>query len=100
MGRANGVECMALQEGAFRVMPKALHERIERASACAGGFENRMRSAMARAHAKAVCRSGQGTTEYAILVGVLVVIAIVAITVFRPKIEELWNAIADGINGL
>jgi len=44
--------------------------------------------------------SGQGTTEYAILVGVLVLIAIIAITIFRPKIEELWNAIADGINGL
>lgn len=43
---------------------------------------------------------GQGTTEYAILVGVLVVIAIVAITLFRPKLEELWTAIADGINGL
>ena len=34
---------------------------------------------------------GQGTTEYAILVGVLVVIAIIAITVFRPKIQELWG---------
>lgn len=45
-------------------------------------------------------RSGQGTTEYAILVGVLVVIAIVAITLFRPKIQELWDAIATGINGL
>ena len=43
---------------------------------------------------------GQGTTEYAILVGVLVVIAILAIMVFRPKLQELWNAIADGINGL
>lgn len=43
---------------------------------------------------------GQGTTEYAILVGVLVVIAIIAITLFRPKIQELWNAIAEGINGL
>lgn len=43
---------------------------------------------------------GQGTTEYAILVGVLVVIAIVAITLFRPKIQELWDAIANGINGL
>ena len=43
---------------------------------------------------------GQGTTEYAILVGVLVVIAIIAITVFRPKLQELWNAIAEGINGL
>ena len=43
---------------------------------------------------------GQGTTEYAILVGVLAVIAIAAITLFKPKIEELWNAIATGINGL
>lgn len=43
---------------------------------------------------------GQGTTEYAILVGVLVVIAILAITVFRPKIQELWDAISSGINGL
>lgn len=58
--------------------------------------------------AKATCRmgralrreDGQGTTEYAILVGVLVVIAIIAITVFRPKLQELWNAIAEGINGL
>lgn len=45
-------------------------------------------------------QSGQGTTEYAILVGVLVVIAIIAITLFRPKLQELWNAIAEGINGL
>ena len=43
---------------------------------------------------------GQGTTEYAILVGVLVVIAILAITIFRPKIQELWDAISSGINGL
>lgn len=44
--------------------------------------------------------SGQGTTEYAILVGVLVVIAILAITVFRPKLQELWDAISSGINSL
>ncbi|MCI8424175.1 MAG: class III signal peptide-containing protein [Adlercreutzia sp.] len=43
---------------------------------------------------------GQGTTEYAILVGVLVVIAIIAITLFRPKLQELWDAIAAGINSL
>ena len=47
-----------------------------------------------------VALPGQGTTEYAILVGVLVVIAIIAITVFRPKIQELWDAISSGINGL
>lgn len=50
--------------------------------------------------AKAGSSEGQGTTEYAILVGVLVVIAIIAITLFRPKIQELWDAIATGINGL
>lgn len=54
----------------------------------------------ARVHAKLACRQGQGTTEYAILVGVLVVIAILAITIFRPKLEELWQAIASGIQGL
>lgn len=43
---------------------------------------------------------GQGTTEYAILVGVLVVIAILAIVVFRPKLQELWQAISDGITSL
>ena len=54
----------------------------------------------ARIYAFANNKKGQGTTEYAILVGVLVVIAILAITVFRPKIQELWDAIASGINGL
>ena len=42
----------------------------------------------------------QGTTEYAILVGVLVVIAILAIIAFRDKVSELWDAIASGINSL
>ena len=53
-----------------------------------------------RAHRVLRREEGQGTTEYAILVGVLVVIAIIAITVFRPKLQELWDAIAEGINGL
>ena len=45
-------------------------------------------------------RRGQGTTEYAILVGVLVVIAIIAIVSFRGRIQELWDAIASGIGSL
>lgn len=53
----------------------------------------------ALAHTLKECK-GQGTTEYAILVGVLVVIAMLAITVFKPKIQELWDAISSGINGL
>jgi len=43
---------------------------------------------------------GQGTTEYAILVGVVVVIAIIAVVAFRDKLQELWAGIANGINGL
>ena len=43
---------------------------------------------------------GQGTTEYAILVGVLVVIAIVAVAAFRDNLQALWDAISDGINDL
>ena len=56
----------------------------------------------ARQRAKVLLReeSAQGTTEYAILVGVLVVIAIIAIVAFKSKVEELWNAIKDGINSL
>lgn len=45
-------------------------------------------------------RRAQGTTEYAILVGVLVVIAIVAIVAFKDKIQELWTAIQENINSL
>ncbi|MDY4652707.1 MAG: hypothetical protein SO366_10730 [Atopobiaceae bacterium] len=44
--------------------------------------------------------TGQGTTEYAILVGVIVVIAIAAILAFRDKLSSLWDAIAQGINSL
>lgn len=60
------------------------------------------RAIRARQRAKALLleESAQGTTEYAILVGVLVVIAIIAIVAFKSKVEELWNAIKDGINSL
>lgn len=64
------------------------------------GALRRIQGGWARLSAKLSCARGQGTTEYAILVGVLVVIAIIAITLFRPKLQELWDAIATGINGL
>ena len=53
-----------------------------------------------RLKAKVSCSRGQGTTEYAILVGVLVVVAILAISLFKPRLQELWTAIAEGINSL
>ncbi len=54
------------------------------------------------AHLREIGREddAQGTTEYAILVGVLVVIAIIAIIAFKDKVSELWTDISDGINKL
>ena len=59
-------------------------------------------SIRARQHAGELLQeeSAQGTTEYAILVGVLVVIAIIAIVAFKGKVQDLWNAISAGINSL
>lgn len=62
---------------------------------CAWG--ERRGGRMKAARKKLSDRSGQGTTEYVILVGVLVVIAILAITVFRPKLQELWDDISSDI---
>lgn len=45
-------------------------------------------------------QSGQGTTEYAILVGVLVVIAIIAVLAFRDNLQSLWGNITSSINSL
>jgi Flp pilus assembly pilin Flp len=45
-------------------------------------------------------RRGQGTVEYVILVGVLVVIAIIAVAAFSGKIQELWDSITEAINAL
>ena len=56
--------------------------------------------ATTRAYELARSVKGQGTTEYAILVGVLVVIAILAIVVFRPKLQSLWDAISSGMEQL
>ena len=76
-------------------------KRIGRAYASAKSAWDRIGiDLVSRAKAKISCSKGQGTTEYAILVGVLVVIAILAITVFKPKLQELWTSIADGINSL
>lgn len=58
------------------------------------------RHAASLAHVLRHERKGQGTTEYAILVGVIVVIAIVAILAFKDKLASLWDAIAAGINSL
>lgn len=54
----------------------------------------------AQTKARTLREHGQGTTEYAILVGVLAVIAMIAIAAFRERIADLWEAISSGVNGL
>ena len=71
-------------------------------------MQSQMLAAMTRGYTKLMRliatihaeKDAQGTTEYAILVRVLVVIAIVAILSFKDKITQLWDAIAQGINSL
>ena len=81
---------------------KAMRRRVDGACVRAWSAAKTRLALRARRRAKATMEmdAGQGTTEYAILVGVLVVIAILAIMIFRPRLQELWNAIAEGISGL
>lgn len=74
---------------------------LAKGAACArAAIDRRSCAWWAAMRSRLASERGQGTTEYAILVGVLVVIAIIAITLFRPKLQELWDAIASGINSL
>ena len=74
---------------------------IGRAICCMDGrIRSFISGGMVKARSVLRGESGQGTTEYAILVGVIVVIAILAVTLFRDKLQELWSAIAEGINSL
>lgn len=51
--------------------------------------------AYGKANSKRRDEGGLGTTEIAILVGVLVMIAALSITVFRPHLQALWDDIAE-----
>ncbi|MDO4404755.1 MAG: hypothetical protein Q4C09_06935 [Atopobiaceae bacterium] len=66
------------------------------------GAEVTVAACTARQKARGIIQDtkGQGTTEYAILVGVLVVIAIIAIVAFRGKVQQLWDAIVNGMEQL
>ena len=79
---------------------KRLESVVRKVAGAREAVERRTPAGCAAVRACIAAPRGQGTTEYAILVGVLVVIAIIAITLFRPKLQELWDAIASGINSL
>ena len=84
-----GAMCQALTQGGAAVLAR-VHVTALRAGAAARRGVRTLRDE----------ERGQGTTEYAILVGVLVVIAIVAIVAFRGRIQSLWASIASAFNGL
>ena len=79
---------------------KRLESVVRKVAGAREAVDRRTRAGCAAVRSRVADTRGQGTTEYAILVGVLVVIAIIAITLFRPKLQELWDAIASGINSL
>jgi len=43
---------------------------------------------------------GQGTTEYALIVGVLVVVAIAALVMLRDQLQTLWGSITTAMGTL
>ena len=75
---------------------KRLESVVGKVAGAREAVDRRTRAWCAAVRSRLADTRGQGTTEYAILVGVLVVIAIIAITLFRPKLQELWAAIASG----
>ena len=52
------------------------------------------KAAALKARARTIARDerGQGTAEYAILIGVIVIIAVVAVLLFGDKLAQMWNA--------
>ena len=86
---------------AARAACEGAREKVGAAAVAASrGAASLVQRARAAARAAAAEESAQGTTEYAILVGVLVVIAILAIIAFRDRVSSLWEAIASGVNSL
>ena len=72
------------------VLSKATRSAVDASRRCAAWT-------VTQTHRLLKATKGQGTTEYAILVGVLVVIAIIAVAAFRGKVQELWDAIKDNM---
>ena len=91
---------MKMKRTRKEVRHEEIRIRCEKVAGAREAVDRRTRAWCAAVRSRLADTRGQGTTEYAILVGVLVVIAIIAITLFRPKLQELWDAIASGINSL
>lgn len=43
---------------------------------------------------------GQGTTEYALLVGIFVVSVVIAMTLFRTQVATLWSNVTNAMNNI
>ena len=66
---------------------KRLESVVGKVAGAREAVDRRTRAWCAAVRSRLVDTRGQGTTEY-------------AITLFRPKLQELWDAIASGINSL
>jgi Flp pilus assembly pilin Flp len=45
------------------------------------------------------CQSGQSLAEYALIVALIVIVALVALTLFGTQINDILSMIANQING-
>ena len=52
-----------------------------------------------RAHMERRASSGQSLAEYALIVALIVIVALVALSFFGPQINDILSIIADQING-
>ena len=43
---------------------------------------------------------GQGTTEYALLIGLFIVAVIVAMSLFREQVATLWSNVTNTMNNI
>lgn len=43
---------------------------------------------------------GQGTTEYALLVGIFVVAVVVSVTLYRNQVATLWSNVTNTMNSI
>ena len=77
----------------MNVVEKTIESMEDKSRRCAAWIS-------ARTCELAKSAKGQGTAEYAILVGVLVLVAILAIALLQPKLKELWEAIQAGVDNL
>lgn len=66
-------------------------------------IESAVEGRLAKAEAAVLAaetEGGQGTTEYALLVGIFVVAVILAVTLYRDQVATLWSNVTNTMNSI